>query len=452
VAEQTLTRHFKATLVLGVPLVFAQLAQIAIGVTDTIMLGWLGTTELAAGTLAFQMFFILLIFGIGFGAAMVPLIANALGRDDPRSVRRAARMGLWVLTGLALIFMAPLWFTRVILEMFGQDPDLARLAQNYMRIAQWSMIPAFLLIGLRSFLTSLEKANAVLWITVFTAILNGVLNYAFIFGNFGAPRLGMEGAGVATLIANIVAAIAAVILVARTEDAKPYTLFTRLWRPDWLALREIGSLGAPISLSIFAEAGMFSAASIMIGWLGEIPLAAHGIALQWASVAFMVPLGLAQAGSVRVGNAAGRKDHAAIGLAGQAVVLLGLGFAVVSATIFLTLPEPLVRLFLDQDTVDVELVVSHAVPMLYMAAAFQVFDTLQVASGSNLRGLQDTKVPMIIATLSYWVVGMGSAYLLAFPLAFGGAGVWGGLVIGLAVAAAALTTRFARRERLGLVT
>ena len=136
-AEQTLTRHFKATLVLGVPLVFAQLAQIAIGVTDTIMLGWLGTTELAAGTLAFQMFFILLIFGIGFGAAMVPLIANALGRDDPRSVRRAARMGLWVLTGLALIFMAPLWFTRVILEMFGQDPDLARLAQNYMRIAQW---------------------------------------------------------------------------------------------------------------------------------------------------------------------------------------------------------------------------------------------------------------------------------------------------------------------------
>ena len=314
------------------------------------------------------------------------------------------------------------------------------------------MIPAFLLIGLRSFLTSLEKANAVLWITVSTAILNGVLNYAFIFGNFGAPRLGMEGAGVATLIANIVAAIAAVILVARTEDAKPYTLFTRLWRPDWLALREIGRLGAPISLSIFAEAGMFSAASIMIGWLGEIPLAAHGIALQWASVAFMVPLGLAQAGSVRVGNAAGRKDHAAIGLAGQAVVLLGLGFAVVSATIFLTLPEPLVRLFLDQDTVDVELVVSHAVPMLYMAAAFQVFDTLQVASGSNLRGLQDTKVPMIIATLSYWVVGMGSAYLLAFPLAFGGAGVWGGLVIGLAVAAAALTTRFARRERLGLVT
>ncbi|MEP1207277.1 MAG: MATE family efflux transporter [Rhizobiaceae bacterium] len=450
-SDHNLSSNLRATLILGVPLVLAQLAQIAIGMTDTLMLGWLGTTELAAGTLAFQIFFIFLIIGIAFGAAMVPLIANALGRDDARSVRRASRMGLWVLGALALGFMVPLWFTKDMLLLLGQEEKLAQLAQNYMRIAQWSMIPAFILIGLRSFLTSLEKANAVLGITVFTSVLNGLLNYAFIFGNWGAPRLEIEGAAVATLTANTVAAIAAIILVRKTPAAQPYDLFVRFWRPDWGAVAQILRLGVPISISILAEAGMFAAASLMIGWLGEIPLAAHGIALQWAGAAFMVPLGLAQAGSVRVGNAAGRQDLIGIGLAGRAVVLLALGFAVMSAALFLTLPETLVRLFFEADSKNVEAVLAHAVPMLYMAAAFQVFDALQVASGSNLRGLQDTKIPMVIASLSYWIVGMGSAYIFAFWFDLGGAGVWGGLVVGLAVAAVLLTYRFANRQRLGLV-
>ncbi len=446
-----LLSHIRATLVLGIPLVLAQLAQMMIGVTDTIMLGWLGTTELAAGTLAFQMFFIFLIIGLGFGSAMMPLIANALGREDPQSVRRAARMGLWVLVGLALVSMIPLWFTRSVLIWLGQDPELAQLAQDYMRIGQWSMIPAFILIGLRSFLTSLERANTVLWITVCTAILNGLLNYAFIFGNWGAPRLEIEGAAVATLIANGVAASCALIYVAHSAAARPYALFTRLWRPDWQALRDICRLGTPISLSIFAEAGMFSAASLMIGWLGKIPLASHGIALQIASVSFMIPLGLSQAGSVRVGNAAGRKDRAAIGTAGKAAVLLALMVASVTAMIFYLVPETLILLFLRDGNSDADAVLAYAVPLLYTAAAFQLFDALQVASGGNLRGLQDTKVPMIIAALSYWVVGMGSAYVFAFLLGWGGVGVWGGLVVGLAVAGLALTYRFVNRQRYGLV-
>ena len=445
--------HLKATLVLGVPLVLAQLAQIAIGVTDTIMLGWLGTAELAAGTLAFQAFFIFLIVGIGFGAAMVPLIANALGRDDPTSVRRASRMGLWILSALAIVFMLPLWFTQPILVFLGQEPQLAQLAEDYMRIAQWGLLPAFLLIGLRSFLTSIEKANAVLGITIFASVLNGLLNYALIFGNWGAPRLEIEGAATASLIANIVATAVAIWLVMRMSEARPYELFVRFWRPDWEAGARICKLGVPISLGILAEAGMFSAASLMVGWLGEIQLAAHGIALQLASVAFMVPLGLAQGGSVRVGNAAGRGDKGDIGMAARAVVMLALGFAVLSAAIFIFLPEPLIRLFMDEtvNAEKVEQVVRIAVPMLYMAAAFQVFDSLQVASGSNLRGLQDTKVPMYIATFSYWVVGMGSAYVVAFPLGFGGVGVWAGLVVGLAAASFGLTLRFTRREQLGLV-
>lgn len=449
--DKNLRSHLKATLVLGVPLVFAQLAQIAVGVTDTVMLGWLGTRELAAGTLAFQLYFIFLIVGIAFGAAMVPMIANALGREDPRSVRRASRMGLWTLIGLSVVFMGPLWFTENILLAFGQQAELAALAQEYMRVAQWSMLPVFLLIGLRSFLTSLEKANMVLAITVFASLLNGLLNYAFIFGNWGAPRLEIVGAGVATLIANSIAAVAAIILVINTPAAKPYELFVRFWRADWPAMMQVSRLGVPISLSILAEAGMFSAASLMIGWLGELPLAAHGIALQWASMAFMVPLGLAQGGSVRISNAAGRNDHAAVGLAGRAVVILSLGFAVFSALVFLIFPEPLIRLFLEEDAENLETVILFGVQMLYMAAAFQIFDALQVASGSNLRGLQDTKIPMYIAAFSYWIVGMCSAYFFAFGLDLGGAGVWGGLVVGLAAAAAGLTYRFSQRERLGLV-
>ena len=450
-ASKGFSAHLRATFVLGLPLVGAQLTQMLVGVTDTVMLGWLGTTELAAGTLAFQVFFIFLIFGLGFGAAMMPLIANALGRDDPRSVRRAARMGLWALFALAVLFMVPLWFTSEILVALKQRENLAQLAENYMQIAQWSMIPAFILIGLRSFLTSLEKANAVLMITLAMAILNGLLNYALIFGNWGAPRLEMEGAGIATVIANSIGALFAVAYVAQSRSARPYEIFTRLWRPDWPALRTIASLGFPISLAIFAEAGMFAAASLMIGWLGEIPLAAHGIALQWASLAFMVPLGLAQASSVRVGNAAGRGDKAAIGLAANASVAMGLMFGVVAALIFLLIPEQLIALFLADSNPDKPAVLLYAVSLLYMAAAFQLFDALQVASSANLRGLQDTKVPMVIAAVSYWAFGMSAAYIFGFVFGWSGAGIWGGLVFGLAIASLAMTLRFNARERLGLV-
>ena len=448
---KTFAQHLSATLFLGIPLVLAQLAQMLINVTDTIMLGWLGTKELAAGTLAFQAFFIFLIFGLGFGAAMIPIIANALGRGDPRSVRRAGRMGLWALLLLSFVFMVPLWFTGDLLIALGQEKQLADLAERYMHIAQWSMIPVFMVVGLKSFLTSLEKANAILIITLLTAVVNGLLNYALIFGNWGAPALGIEGAAVATVISNTLSAILAFFYVKLSPAARPYDLFARIWRPDWPAFFDISRLGVPISLSIFAEAGMFSAASIMIGWIGTVHLAAHGIALQLASLTFMLPLGFSQAASVRVGNAAGRGDKIAITRAANAVVLIALACAASCALMFLIVPEYLINLFIDDANVDADDLIRFAVPLLYMAAAFQIFDTLQVAYAGSLRGLQDTKVPMFIAIVSYWFVGMISAYTLAFPLGYGSAGIWGGLVVGLAVAGLALSLRFNKREQLGLI-
>ena len=443
--------HFHATLILGLPLVGAHLAQMMVNVIDTVMLGWLGTEELAAGTLAFQTLFILLIVGLGFGAAMMPLIAGALGSNNPRAVRRSSRMGLWMLFVLSLLFQIPLWFTRELLLLLGQQENLAELAQTYMRYAQWSLIPAFIVIGLRSILTSFEKANAVLMTTLFAVVLNALLNYVFIFGNFGAPRLEMVGAGIATTISTTATCILVGIYVMRVEITKPYQIFVRLWRPDWSALNEIIVLGLPISLTIFAEAGLFSAASVMIGWIGTIELAAHGIALQVASIAFMVPLGFAQAGSVRVGNALGRQNIIDIGRAGYITFIIAIVFSVFSALVFILIPEILIGFFVDFENADAAQVILAAVPLIWVAAAFQLVDSVQAVANGGLRGIKDTKIPMVIAIISYWVVGLTVGYVLAFPARYGAAGVWAGLASGLGVAAIALTYRFAYREKLGLL-
>ncbi|MCL4113580.1 UNVERIFIED_CONTAM: hypothetical protein GTU68_001013 [Idotea baltica] len=428
-----------------------QITYMIINVTDTVMLGWLGVNELAAGTLAFQLMFAVFIFGLGVSTALMPLVSSAAGRDDHQAVRRSVRMGLWVLACLVLFLMIPMRYGESILIALGQDPELSALAQSYIVIAQWSLIPAFLLTGLRNFLASLEHTTAILFITIAMALLNALLNYTLIFGNFGAPRLGMQGAAIATLIVNLFGFMCLVLYVKYSAFSRPYEIFKRLWKPDWPAFIEIIKIGIPISLMIFFEAGLFSAAALMIGWIGAVELAAHGIAIQLASLSYMIPLGLSQVAAVRVANSLGRRDSLGIKLAANAVMLLSLGFACVAALLFLLVPEPLIQLFLSEDETDATAVISYAVPLLMMAAAFQIFDAIQIASAGNLRGLKDAKVPMIIAAISYWPIGLTAAYILAFKFDYGGAGVWAGLVIGLVVASICLTWRFSNRERLGLL-
>ena len=446
----TFKDHLKATIWLGVPLVAMQITQMLITVVDTIMLGWLSVEALAAGTLAFQVIFLVYIFGLGFAAALMPLVAGALGRDDARAVRRSARMGLWALSIVMLAFMGPLLFAEQLLLLLGQEPELAALAADYLLIAQWSLIPAGLLAGLRNFLASLERTREILLVTIFAAVLNAGLNYMLIFGKFGAPRLEMEGAAIATVLANAAALFIMVIVVWRGSSTRHYEVFSRIWRPDWPAFGEIMRLGLPISLMILAEAGLFSAASIMMGWFGTVSLAAHGIALQIASLAFMVPLGLQQVATVRVGNAAGRGDWQAVGDAGYAAIVLTLGFTLVSGAVFVFSPEPLIRLFLDWSNPRAAEVLAYAIPLIWMAAAFQIVDGMQAIGGGALRGLKDTKIPLIIATIAYWPVGLGVAWFLSDFMGFGGIGVWAGLVAGLAAAAILLVSRFVWRERAGL--
>ncbi|MDF1778015.1 MAG: MATE family efflux transporter [Rhizobiaceae bacterium] len=443
--------HAKATLSLGIPLIGAQLAQIAINVTDTIMIGWLGATELAAGVLATQSFFLLFIFGSGFSIAVMPLAAQANGSGDARGVRRSVRMGLWLALAYAAIVMPILWMTEYILLAAGQDPDIAALAGDYIRVAQWAMLPALLIMVFRSYLSALERAQVVLWATLAGTLANILLNYMFIFGNFGAPRMGIVGAAVASLGTTSVTCVALLIYSVTKEHLRRYELLVRFWRPDWQALGELLRLGWPIGATILAEVGLFAGAAIMIGWIGTIELAAHGIALQLAGIAFMLPLGLSSAATVRVGNAFGRGDWLGLSRAGTVSIVLVILVTLATAILFWAVPEPLVGLFLDENNPDAHNVMLNAVPLLAVAATFQLVDGLQVIGAGLLRGLKDTKIPMLFAIFSYWPVGMTLAYIFAFPMGFGATGVWWGLATGLAFASVLMIWRYLMRDSIGLV-
>jgi multidrug resistance protein, MATE family len=296
---------------------------------------------------------------------------------------------------------------------------------------------------LKSYLAALERAQIVLWITVGAAIVNALLNYALIFGNWGAPELGITGAAIASVAVQVFSLILMVIYTALVTPE--HALYLRLWRPDWEAFRNIFSLGLPIGLTLLAEVGLFSASAIMMGWIGTIELAAHGIALQLASLTFMIHLGLANAATIRAGRALGRRNMIDLRRGALVATTLSALLALASVVLFISMAETLVGLFIDPADPARPAVLAAGVILLYVAALFQLADAGQVLALGLLRGLHDTRAPMIFATISYWVVGVPVSYLLGFKLGFDGVGIWMGLVIGLMIAWIMMTTRFWRR-------
>ncbi|OLP59484.1 MATE family efflux transporter [Xaviernesmea oryzae] len=443
--------HFRASLLLGLPFIGAQVAQLAIHTTDILMIGRLGTVELAAMVLSGQVFFTVFIFGSGFANAVVPMVAQAMGRGDGVSIRRSVRMGLWVALIYGLITAPVLWHAEQILRLMGQQPEVAALVGRYMRIAQWGIFPALAFMVLRAFLSALERAGVILYITLAILGLNAVMCYILIFGHLGLPALGMEGAAISALVVNSMSLVLAILYLRRLPETRDVALFTRFWRPDWSAFFEVVKLGLPIAITILAEVSLFTVASLLMGMIGTAELAAHGIALQFASIAFMVPLGLSQVATVRIGLAHGRRDGEGVTRAAIAVLVLGCLCALVGSLVFALFPAELAALYLDTDRADAAEVLARAVPFIVVAGAFQLVDGLQALASGMLRGLKDTTVPMILALISYWAIGFLSAWALAFPLGFGGIGVWYGFLIGLAAAAVSLNWRvyrFIRRERI----
>lgn len=436
--------HMRSALLLGVPLVGSQLGGMLMNTTDTVMLGWYGIEELAAGAIATQLLFTVMMFGAGFAYAVVPMASESEGRGDVREVRRATRMGIWVVILFAAIAIVLLSFTERLFLALGQEPQIAALSGDYMVIAKWSVAPLLMWWTVRGFLTAIERTRVVFWATLAGVALNGLLNWIFIFGNWGAPEMGMAGAAIATLGTNSLIFGLLVAYCYMNERARPYEIFVRFWRADWPVFRDICRIGTPIGLMITAETGMFILASIFMGWFGVVALAAHGVTLQLASLAFMIPMGMSQAATSQVGAYLGQKRSIDLRRAAGTFLGLCLTFASFSATLFLIIPEPLIRLFLDDASADAPAVVAYAVPLLFVAACFQLTDTTQAIAAANLRGLKDTRLPMIIAVIAYWPVGLGLAYGLAFPLGMGGVGVWTGLATGLGVAAVLLNWRFWR--------
>lgn len=442
--------HLRQTVLLSLPLVGIQLSQAIIGITDTVMVGWLGAAELAALVLATSFYFMLLIVGIGFSAAVLPLAATARGAEDDVLLRRTIRMGFWACTGYSIIALVLLFNTERILLFAGQEPETAANAALYMEIAKWAIWPALMSMNLRAFYTVLDRANTMLVIIVLGVVLNAIFNYLFIFGKFGFPEMGIEGAAVATFVANALAFAVMVLVSVKDARLKVFDIYRRLWRVDWEILKRIIGLGIPISMTLFAEVGLFTAASVMFGWIGTLELAAHGIVLQLATVTFMIPLGLSNAVTTRVGVAFGRKNAQDLKRAAYTALTLAISFMTCAALIFWLIPETLVSLFLDANGEDTLAVVALAIPYLLLAALFQLFDGAQAIAAGILRGMQDTRVPMIMAIFSYWVLGLGTSYVLAFTMDLGGAGIWAGLAIGLAAASVLLLTRFILRDRLNI--
>ena len=434
--------HFRATLALGIPLIGAQLAQLGINTTDVMIVGRLGAEQLAAMVLSAQFLFTILIFGSGFAIAVVPMVAQAYGRDDVVSVRRAMRMGLWVVT-IYWLLMQPVFFNAEgILLAAGQKPDVARLAGDYIAIGHFAVLPGLLYNVIRALVSAIGRAGIILYVTITMLVMNAILAYGLVLGHFGMPALGRRGAAIVSLAVQTAGFLFIVAYVQTRVDTRRYEIFVRLWRPDWHALFEVVRLGLPISITVLAEVSLFTAASLLMGRIGTIQLAAHGIALQWASIAFMIPLGLSQAATVRVGVAHGKGDYHGLTRAAIAVTIVSCSISIIGSVLFATMPEFFASWFLDVKSLEAPQVLAYAAPLIVVAGLFQLVDGLQAIANGLLRGLKDARVPMIMALIAYWPIGFFLAWLLAFPLGFGGIGIWVGFLLGLGSAAVMLCIRF----------
>ncbi|KAJ31919.1 MULTISPECIES: MATE family efflux transporter [Sulfitobacter] len=438
--QMTYPGHARAITVMGLPLVGGHLGQIAIGVSDTVMAGWYSVEALAAVTLASTYFFVLLIFGSGFAWGVMPLVAAFDAEGDEVGLRRATRMGMWLSMGFAVLALPLMIWSRPIMALMGQDQALADMVDGYLFIAAWGIFPALMVMVLKSYLAALERTQVVLWITLLAGVANVLANYAFIFGNWGAPELGVRGAAIASVTSHSVSLVAVVIYV--LWKMPQHQMFVRLWRPDFEMLARVFRLGLPIGFTGLSEVGLFAASAVMMGWLGTVALAAHGIALQLASITFMVHLGISNVATIRAGNAYGRRDPAHLARGAITATVMSALVAVLTIFVFVMWPEPLINLFMQRDEPARDQILVIGVGLLAMASLFQLVDGAQAVALGILRGVQDTTVPMLLAGFSYWIVGMPASYLLGFVFDLEGVGVWLGLVFGLGVAAILLNARF----------
>ena len=442
-----------ALLRLAGPLVGANLLQMSIYAVDVMFVARLGAVDFAAATLGVFLFSLIMWALIGFTGACAPIIAAELGAKTHavRQVRRSFRMAMWLGAISGVMAMLVLLNSEKILLLLGQDPHVSARTAAFMNILLLVMLPNIWAGVMRTVAAALGRPGWAMLVTALALGLGTLGNWLLVFGHWGFPAWGLEGSAVASVITAVAMMFAYAAILLFDPKIRRYRLFGKWWVPHWQRMREIAKLGAPIAAVFTLEGGLFGGAAFLMGLIGVVEVAGHAIALNIAAIAFQVPFGIAQAATIRVGMAYGARDPLWIGRAGWASIVTGTGFMVVTAAIIWIAPKLVVSMYVDVNDPARAQEVALAVQYLGICAMFQLFDGAQAVAAGSLRGLQDTRVPMVIAAFGYWVAGFGTAIALGFWAHWEGVGIWIGLAVGLLVVSGMLVTRWAMRERLGLL-
>ncbi len=445
--------ELSALLRLAAPLVGANLLQMGVYAVDVMFVARLSAVDFAASTLGVFLLSLVMWALIGMTGACAPIIAAELGAraHAVRQVRRSFRMAMWLGLVAGLLAMGVLAFGQHILLTLGQDPRVAVRTGAFLDILLWVMLPNLWAGVMRTVAAALGRPGWAMLVTAGALGVNALGNWLLVFGNAGFPAMGLEGSATASLVTASMMMLAYAAILTFDRKLRRYRLFGKWWLPHWHRFWEIVKLGTPIAIVFTLEGGLFGGAAFLMGLIGVTEVAAHAIALNIAAIAFQVPFGIAQAATIRVGMAYGARDARWIARAGWSSIVTGTGFMALTATLIWVAPKLIVSIYVDVDDPARAREVALAVQYLAVAAMFQLFDGAQAVAAGALRGLQDTRVPMIIAAFGYWVAGFGTAILLGFRWHWQGVGIWVGLAVGLLVVSALLVTRWTMRERLGLV-
>jgi MATE family multidrug resistance protein len=429
-----------AMIALAVPVVLSELGWMAQGIVDTIMVGKLGPVAIGAVALGNAVCNTPALFGIGLLLGLDTLVAQAFGRKDHDGCHRWLAQGVYLACIatpplMLLIFVASFGFTP-----FGINSEVATPAASYLRILNWGTLPLLLYGGTRRYLQAVGQVRVITITFVAANLLNWFGNWVLIYGKWSMPAMGVNGSALSTVLSRILMALALLGFAWRYERTRGHPLFRHWPGPSLTGIRQLVRLGAPAAGQILLEVGAWNLATLSAGWLTPVALATHQIVLNYASLTYMVPLGVSAAAAVSVGHAVGAGDPARARRAGWLALALGTGFMLLAALVFLVAPGPLIALY----TTDPQ-VMAVGPSLLWLAAAFQIFDGIQTVSTGALRGLGETRVPMVANFVGYWILGLPLGLTLCFVLHWGIYGLWIGLTLALIVIAATLLDRW-RRE------
>lgn len=433
----TIREHFKTNWLLAYPVMLSMLGQVMTGVADSVMVGWTGATPLAAASFANIFFSIPLFFGVGVSYAITPLVAEAHGAGNETKISEVLRNGSIINLVIAFLLVALVFSVEPFMFSMNQPEEVVRLAIPYLGIIAVSIIPTMIFQTYRQFAEGLHSTRVAMIIVVGSNLLNIFLNYLLIFGKYGFPELGLNGAGWATLISRIVMGGSMMLYVYYGEKFKLYRAGFIIGKYSKQLINRMLHIGLPAGTQFIFEAGAFGFSAIMMGWFGTTALAAHQIALNLATISYMTTSGLGAAATIRVGNYLGKKDTLQLRNAGFTLIGMGLLLMTAWAILFISARYYLPTLYI-QDTE----VISLTASLLIIAGFFQLSDGLQVVCAGALRGLQDVKIPSLLIFAAYWIIALPLGYWLAFHVNLGPAGIWYGLLIGLTLTAFAMVLRF----------